>query len=253
MVLILLSDLRTLFLKSRIAEPENIQQTTTQPTLSSTSIPLTASQSYSLQQPFTSTTTSALPPQLYSPQTQMQTPMQTQIMLNTLQQPAPTQQIEMETNEEDDNINVMHQKLEGFFVKGVAEQANPSTIQSPTVWVVKWVDYSNKYGLGYQLSNNIFGAYFNDSTKMMAVGNSRYNLIPFFCLFGSLMSIFKTNGIFSKCEYIENARNASIERKSYLLDPPTPHSHQLNKKITLLKYFKNYLLEQPYKVTLSIH
>jgi polo-like kinase 1 len=35
------------------------------------------------------------------------------------------------------------------------------------VWVKKWVDYSSKYGLGYYLSNEATGVYFNDSTKIV--------------------------------------------------------------------------------------
>ena len=34
------------------------------------------------------------------------------------------------------------------------------------VWVKKWVDYSTKYGLGYCLSNEATGVFFNDSTKI---------------------------------------------------------------------------------------
>ena len=34
------------------------------------------------------------------------------------------------------------------------------------VWVKKWVDYSSKYGLGYCLSNEATGVFFNDSTKI---------------------------------------------------------------------------------------
>jgi polo-like kinase 1 len=33
--------------------------------------------------------------------------------------------------------------------------------------VKKWVDYSSKYGLGYLLSNNQTGVFFNDSTKVL--------------------------------------------------------------------------------------
>jgi polo-like kinase 1 len=35
------------------------------------------------------------------------------------------------------------------------------------VWVKKWVDYSTKYGMGYLLSNNTTGVFFNDSTKIL--------------------------------------------------------------------------------------
>lgn len=36
------------------------------------------------------------------------------------------------------------------------------------VIVKKWIDYSSKYGIGYILSNNMIGVYFNDSTKILA-------------------------------------------------------------------------------------
>ncbi len=35
------------------------------------------------------------------------------------------------------------------------------------LWISKWVDYSNKYGLGYQLSDGSVGVLFNDGTKMV--------------------------------------------------------------------------------------
>ena len=36
-----------------------------------------------------------------------------------------------------------------------------------TVYISKWVDYSNKYGLGYQLTDGSVGVLFNDGTKMI--------------------------------------------------------------------------------------
>lgn len=39
------------------------------------------------------------------------------------------------------------------------------------VWVKKWVDYSSKYGLGYCLSNEATGVFFNDSTKICLDSN----------------------------------------------------------------------------------
>jgi len=40
-------------------------------------------------------------------------------------------------------------------------------LKGPNVWIKKWVDYSSKYGLGYLLSNNATGVFFNDSTKIV--------------------------------------------------------------------------------------
>ena len=37
----------------------------------------------------------------------------------------------------------------------------------PIFWVSKWVDYSDKYGLGYQLCDSSVGVLFNDSTRLL--------------------------------------------------------------------------------------
>lgn len=41
----------------------------------------------------------------------------------------------------------------------------------PMVWVSKWVDYSDKYGFGYQLSDEGVGVMFNDTTKLIMLPN----------------------------------------------------------------------------------
>lgn len=38
---------------------------------------------------------------------------------------------------------------------------------SPIYWVTKWVDYSDKYGLGYALCDGSVAVYFNDGTKLI--------------------------------------------------------------------------------------
>uniref|UniRef100_A0ACB8FKK7 Serine/threonine-protein kinase plk1 n=1 Tax=Sphaerodactylus townsendi TaxID=933632 RepID=A0ACB8FKK7_9SAUR len=45
------------------------------------------------------------------------------------------------------------------------EAEDPACI--PIFWVSKWVDYSDKYGLGYQLCDNSVGVLFNDSTRLL--------------------------------------------------------------------------------------
>lgn len=46
---------------------------------------------------------------------------------------------------------------------------DPASI--PIYWVAKWVDYSDKYGLGYQLCDNSIGVLFNDSTRLLLASN----------------------------------------------------------------------------------
>ena len=35
------------------------------------------------------------------------------------------------------------------------------------VTITKWLDYSNKYGIIYQMSNNSIGVLYNDETKII--------------------------------------------------------------------------------------
>ena len=96
---------------------------------------------------------------------------------------------------------------------------NNNNVNPSDVYVVKWVDYSSKYGLGYLLSNHNVGIFFNDLSKIV------YNPKG-------------TNFLF-----VERNPNNRIE----LI---TPHffnedfNKELNKKVTLLNHFKKYLLEE---------
>lgn len=42
------------------------------------------------------------------------------------------------------------------------------------VFIVSWVDYCNKYGMGYALTDGSCGVYFNDSTSIVLSPNKRY-------------------------------------------------------------------------------
>ncbi|KAM5148140.1 serine/threonine-protein kinase PLK3 [Mantella aurantiaca] len=58
-------------------------------------------------------------------------------------------------------------------------QPTPLSRYDNFVWVSKWVDYSNKYGFGYQLSNRCIGVLFNNGTHMVLPASHRnvhYNL-----------------------------------------------------------------------------
>jgi hypothetical protein len=50
----------------------------------------------------------------------------------------------------------------------------PASEAKKSVAISKWVDYSYKYGLGYQLSDGSVGVLFNDNTKMVLAPNQRY-------------------------------------------------------------------------------
>ena len=94
---------------------------------------------------------------------------------------------------------------------------NDPNLKSPEIWVKKWVDYSSKYGLGYLFNNGFSGVFFNDCSKMI--------LNP------------KTNQFF----YIERKESDKQEIiNSYNIDD---YPKELQKKVTLLNHFKNYLEE----------
>lgn len=47
----------------------------------------------------------------------------------------------------------------------------------PMVWVSKWVDYSDKYGFGYQLCDDGVGVMFNDNSRIVLLANQRYKIV----------------------------------------------------------------------------
>nr|BAB18588.1 polo-like kinase [Hemicentrotus pulcherrimus] len=83
---------------------------------------------------------------------------------------------------------------------------------APILWVSKWVDYSDKYGLGYQLCDGSVGVLFNDSTRLLLHANA------------------------DTLEYIERDGNEKYCRLG-------SYDSTLHKKVTLLKYFRNYMSE----------
>ena len=91
---------------------------------------------------------------------------------------------------------------------------NTKNNTSGDVYVKKWVDYSSKYGLGYHLSNNSSGVFFNDCTKI----------------------IFHPEGNFF--QYIEKTPDRGEKTQSYKIDSYPP---ELHKKVTLLLHFRSYL------------
>lgn len=90
------------------------------------------------------------------------------------------------------------------------DNEDPASV--PVFWVSKWVDYSDKYGLGYQLCDNSVGVLFNDSTRLLLMANG------------------------DTVQYIE--RDGKEHFHTLKVFPEA-----LNKKVTLLKYFRNYMSE----------
>ncbi|KAI6170209.1 Serine/threonine-protein kinase PLK [Aphelenchoides besseyi] len=83
---------------------------------------------------------------------------------------------------------------------------------APVFWVSKWVDYSNKYGLSYQLCDDTVGCLFNDNTKILVdpTGNQM-----------QYVDVTGTESYYTSVQY-----------------PST-----LEKKVVLLKYFRSYMMK----------
>lgn len=120
-------------------------------------------------------------------------------------------------------LNDLYQQLQAVMVSkpndkgdGELKEANDGDNEDPAsvpvFWVSKWVDYSDKYGLGYQLSDNSVGVLYNDSTRLLLMANGETT------------------------QYIErDGREFFYTIKAY--------PELMTKKVTLLKYFRNYMSE----------
>ena len=84
--------------------------------------------------------------------------------------------------------------------------------------MTKWVDYSSKYGLGYLLSDQSAGVFFNDSTKIVAEEK------------GSVFFYYERKPI-------SNNEKQDVQTKYSFNEYP----QGLQKKVTLLEHFKQYL------------
>lgn len=96
--------------------------------------------------------------------------------------------------------------------KHVVEDDAEDPNATPLVWVIKWVDYSDKYGLGYTLCDDSIGVLFNDLTKILLMPDEE------------------------TVHYIDRDLTEHYHTMSN-----SPQS--LYKKITLLRYFKSYMTE----------
>lgn len=80
--------------------------------------------------------------------------------------------------EDEDALKLMHKNVAAAIADAAASggaaghaatyaEGVGGALPLPNVWVSRWVDYSKKYGLGYKLSNNQYGVFFNDATKIL--------------------------------------------------------------------------------------
>uniref|UniRef100_A0A1B0AVZ3 polo kinase n=1 Tax=Glossina palpalis gambiensis TaxID=67801 RepID=A0A1B0AVZ3_9MUSC len=89
---------------------------------------------------------------------------------------------------------------------------NTDPAAQPLFWISKWVDYSDKYGFGYQLCDEGIGVMFNDTTKLILLPND------------------------INVHFIDKDG-----KETYMTN--TDYCKSLEKKMKLLSYFKRYMTE----------
>lgn len=108
---------------------------------------------------------------------------------------------------------LLHRLLEACLEEMPASKGGmPPLWAGSALLVTKWIDYSNKFGFGFQLSDRTVGGLFNDATHL-SLSADRLRL-----------------------EYRDS--NGSVEAHSPSSLPPS-----LQEKFSLLKYFANYMEE----------
>ncbi|XP_033244019.1 serine/threonine-protein kinase polo-like [Drosophila miranda] len=116
------------------------------------------------------------------------------------------------------DIESLHQQLTNLInnkpriLQGNLEDENTDPAAQPLFWISKWVDYSEKYGFGYQLCDEGIGVMFNDTTKLILLPNQ------------------------INVHFIDKDG-----KESYMTT--TDYCKTLDKKMKLLSYFKRYMIE----------
>ena len=91
------------------------------------------------------------------------------------------------------------------------------------IWVTRYVDYTSKYGLGFLLNTGSAGVYFNDSTKIV---------------------ISPDGSIFQYSERKKKEKGSSSSEHITQTHSVLKFPLELQKKVTLLRHFRNYLIDR---------
>ncbi len=120
-------------------------------------------------------------------------------------------------------------------VAPAAAEPGAGALQAPSLWVNLWVDYSNKYGLGYLLSDGSCGVHFNDYTKIIMHPDGRN--VQYIAKKSSTAAASDAPG--SPAAGSSSSGGFSVQ--SFDIDA---FPLDLTKKVTLLKHFLKYLIQQ---------
>lgn len=144
-----------------------------------------------------------------------------------------------EVKEPKGTLEVMHEMLDKSYINQtnlnqVLTNCKYNTLINSNInseleckpWIIRYVDYTSKYGLGFLMNNGSSGVYFNDATKIIQSSDGM--------VFQYIERRKRDNNSSSPLKAEHAVQTHLIS--SYPID--------LQKKVTLLKHFRNYLMEQ---------
>eukprot|EP01138_Halocafeteria_seosinensis_P014851 gb/GECG01015161.1/.p1 GENE.gb/GECG01015161.1/~~gb/GECG01015161.1/.p1 ORF type:complete len:793 (+),score=103.22 gb/GECG01015161.1/:1-2379(+) len=125
-----------------------------------------------------------------------------------------------------DTLRKMQERLSTYEGGG---SRNADARDAPQIWIARWLDYTEKYGMAYLLSNGCIGVFFNDTSKLVLASNGE------------------------DFEYVE--RSPSTKHTKHSEHTPVVCEHHtmsnypdsLKKKVTLVRHFKGFLFEEQRK------
>jgi serine/threonine protein kinase len=123
-------------------------------------------------------------------------------------------------------LEAIHDTLnQSFVVSNATTSVETLSRGASDIWVVRYMDYTNKYGLGYLLNNGCAGVYFNDSTKIIMSAD------------GFVFQYFERK---RRGSGISTSESDHTKMTYFVSSYPS----ELNKKVTLLGHFREYLLDK---------
>uniref|UniRef100_A0A0N4ZMJ4 Serine/threonine-protein kinase PLK n=1 Tax=Parastrongyloides trichosuri TaxID=131310 RepID=A0A0N4ZMJ4_PARTI len=140
------------------------------------------------------------------------------VMTRTNEEPLSSCHEKRTSNDKNnDNLRNLYRQLQDLLSKNIKnisgnlmdETLHPAS--SPVYFVSKWADYTEKYGLGYQLSDNSIGILFKDDTRIIVDAAN------------------------SQIQYFD------YDNKEFYFTRTTYPEH-LTKKVKLIELFKNYMM-----------
>lgn len=108
------------------------------------------------------------------------------------------------------------------------------------VFIASWVDYCNKYGMGYALTDGSVGVHFNDSTTLVLAADKQSVASRLFFYWAWINLLWYGRHF----DYISSRRQGTVYvRKNYTV---SDYPEELKSKVYLLKHFEGYIMGKLY-------